>query len=154
MVRIIQATSPELLAVARQLFEEYAAAINVDLCFQNFSEELTGLPGKYAPPEGRLLLADLDGQIAGCVAVRKLSEGISEMKRLYVRPAFRGQTIGRLLAVEAIATARLIGYRTMRLDTLLSMKPAIALYESLGFRRIEPYYFNPEGCALFFELSL
>jgi ribosomal protein S18 acetylase RimI-like enzyme len=133
---------------------EYALALDVDLCFQNFEQELAALPGKYAPPAGRLLLAMHDNQISGCVALRPLADNICEMKRLYVRPPFRRLGTGRLLANAAIDSARQIGYRKMRLDTLASMKEAIALYSSLGFRRIEPYYANPSGCALFLELDL
>jgi putative acetyltransferase len=154
MVTIIEARSGELIEEARRLFEEYAAGTGIDLCFQNFGEELRNLPGKYGPPEGRLLLAQVGDMTVGCVALRKCAEGISEMKRLYVRAAFRGQGVGRLLATEVIAHARQIGYRSMRLDTLASMKAAIALYEELGFRRIEAYYHNPEKTAVFMELPL
>jgi putative acetyltransferase len=153
-MQIKEAHSGEHLAAIRELFVEYAKAIQVDLCFQNFDRELTELPGRYAPPEGRLLLA-LDGKItAGCVALRKIGDGICEVKRLYVRPAFRGQGLGRTLAQTVIATAKGIGYKCLRLDTLSSMKEAIALYESLGFQRIAPYYANPSGCAVFMELKL
>ena len=154
MAQIITASTPALVAEARRLFEEYAAELNIDLCFQNFEEELATLPGKYAPPKGRLLLARQEDELTGCVGLRPLDEGISEMKRLYVRPAFRGSGIGKLLATEIITQARKIGYRSMRLDTLASMKPAIALYESLGFRQIPAYRYNPESCAVFMELEL
>jgi len=154
MVTLVEATAPELVSVSRRLFEEYAAGIGVDLCFQNFDQELAGLPGKYAPPEGRLILAKSDSGYAGCVALRKLEDGICEMKRLYVRPESRGQGIGRALAMEVIAQGRKIGYGTMRLDTLASMKAAIALYEGLGFRRVEAYCHNPEREAVFMELDL
>jgi ribosomal protein S18 acetylase RimI-like enzyme len=155
VVAIIQARSPELVSEARRLFEEYAGGTGIDLCFQNFAEELAGLPGKYAPPKGRLLLAQSDRGAIGCVALRQWEEaGCCEMKRLYVRPGFRGQRIGKLLAAEVIAQARQVGYRSMRLDTLASMKAAIGLYESLGFRRIEAYRYNPEGGAVFMELRL
>jgi putative acetyltransferase len=155
VVGIIDARSPELIAEARQLFEEYAAGTGIDLCFQNFAGELAGLPGKYAPPKGCLLLARNGADLAGCVALREWEEAsCCEMKRLYVRPGFRGQGIGKLLAAEAIAQARQIGYRVMRLDTLSSMTAAIALYQSLGFRRIEAYRYNPEAGAVFMELNL
>jgi putative acetyltransferase len=146
--------SGEHLAVIRELFVEYAKAIQVDLCFQDFDRELAELPGRYAPPEGRLLLS-LDGtKAAGCVALRKIGDGICEMKRLYVRPAFRGKGLGRALAGEIIAAAKQAGYERMRLDTLGSMKEAIALYHSLGFQRVRPYYDNPNACAVFMELKL
>src|SRR5881628_1045762 len=149
---IIEAVTAELVGEARGLFEEYAAGIGIDLCFQNFAEELAELPGQYARPSGRLLLVKCETSFAGCVALRKLEEGVCEMKRLYVRPEFRGQGIGKLLAAEVIAHAGEIGYRSMRLDTLPSMKTAIALYEGLGFRRIEAYRYNPESGAVFMEL--
>jgi putative acetyltransferase len=151
---IVQADSPVLVEEARVLFQEYAADIRVDLCFQNFQEELAALPGKYAPPEGTLLLARVKDELAGCVAVRKLEPDICEMKRLYVRPSFRGQGVGRLLARHAITEARQTGYGMMRLDTLACMKPAIALYEQLGFRRIEAYCFNSQADAVYMELTL
>ncbi len=150
----MQADSPALVEEARRLFEEYAADIHVDLCFQNFQEELAALPGKYAPPEGTLLLARDKDEFAGCVAVRGLEAEICEMKRLYVRPVFRGRGVGRVLAEHAIIEARRIGYRVMRLDTLAWMKPAIALYEQLGFRRAEAYCFNPQADAVYMELTL
>jgi ribosomal protein S18 acetylase RimI-like enzyme len=153
-MQIVETHSGEHLVVIRELFLEYAKAIQVDLCFQNFDRELTELPGRYAPPEGRLLLA-LDGtKAAGCVALRKIGDGICEMKRLYVRPAFRGKGLGRALAGEIIAAAKQTGYERMRLDTLGSMKEAIALYHSLGFQRVGPYYDNPNACAVFMELKL
>jgi ribosomal protein S18 acetylase RimI-like enzyme len=136
------------------LFTEYARSLEVDLCFQNFSQELADLPGRYAPPEGRLLLAQANGEPVACVALRKIDAGICEMKRLYVRPAWRRYGLGGRLAKAVIEAARTCGYRCMRLDTLASMTAAIALYESLGFRRIDSYYDNPSSCAVFMELSL
>jgi ribosomal protein S18 acetylase RimI-like enzyme len=154
MTTILHADTPSLIDEARRLFREYAADIRVDLCFQNFNEELASLPGKYAPPEGALLLAKEEDQIAGCVALRKLEGEVCEMKRLYVRPPFRGRGQGQALAIRVIDEARQIGYRTMRLDTLAWMKPAITLYEQLGFRRIEPYCYNPQTDAVYMELAL
>jgi|ERR1043166_5626529 ribosomal protein S18 acetylase RimI-like enzyme len=151
---IIEASAPDHLSTVRELFVEYANAIAVDLCFQDFDRELVELPGRYAPPTGSLLLA-LDGTTAaGCVGLRKIGDGICEMKRLYVRAAFRGKGLGRALASDIIAAAGRIGYERMRLDTLSSMKAAIALYQSQGFRRIPPYYDNPNHCAVFMELDL
>jgi len=154
MVKIIQAESPERIEQARALFLEYAAALGIDLCFQNFEKELAELPGDYAPPQGRLLVALEEAQIVGCVTLRKIDEQTCEMKRLYVRPAFRDQGVGRRLAVAILDEARKIGCGRMRLDTLPSMTAAIRLYESLGFRRIEPYRHNPIEGALFMELEL
>jgi putative acetyltransferase len=151
---IVQAHAAAELAQARQLFTEYADALQVDLCFQNFTQELNDLPGRYAPPEGRLWLAMDERQPAGCVALRNLQHGVCEMKRLYIRPAFRRAGIGRLLATRLVEEARTIGYRRMRLDTLSSMSEAIALYRSLGFQPIEPYYDNPSPHAVFMELAL
>jgi hypoxanthine phosphoribosyltransferase len=153
-MRIIEAHSSQHIEIARTLFAEYARDIKVDLCFQNFSAELAGLPGKYSPHRGRLLLALAGGKPAGCVALREIGGGICEMKRLYVSPAFRGKGLGAKLAGTVITAAREIGYERMRLDTLGSMKHAIALYESLGFQRIAPYYNNPINNAVFMELEL
>jgi ribosomal protein S18 acetylase RimI-like enzyme len=153
-VRIIAAHSERRLHIIRELFQEYADSLEIDLCFQNFREELASLPGKYAPPSGCLLLALQDEAAAGCVALRQIDSATAEMKRLYVRPAFRRTGTGRRLAQAIIEHARQIGYARIRLDTLATMKEAISLYQSLGFRSIQAYYENPNGCAEFLELTL
>ncbi len=150
-----QAESAAQLAQARELFLDYAQSLGFSLCFQNFDKELAGLPGDYAPPHGRLLLAEYEGQLAGCVAMRKLADDICEMKRLYVRPQFRGKKLGLALATRIIAEARQIGYRRMRLDTVEPvMKDAVAMYRKLGFHEIAPYCKNPIAGALYMELQL
>jgi putative acetyltransferase len=153
-VRLTHAETGEQVEQARALFKEYEAATGVDLCFQNFARELATLPGDYAPPAGRLIVAYEEEEAAGCVALRKVDDAVCEMKRLYVRPAFRGTGLGRTLAERIIGEARAIGYGRMRLDTLPSMLSAIALYRSLGFREIGPYRFNPVEGTLYMELQL
>ena len=139
----------------RLLFTEYQAGLGVNLCFQNFERELAELPGQYAPPGGQLLLARVDERIAGCVALRPNEDGISEMKRLYVRPAFRGLGLGKQLTDCIIDRARAIGYKKMRLDTLPGkMDRAIAMYRSLGFKEIPRYYDNPYEEAIYMEMAL
>jgi putative acetyltransferase len=145
---------PDDLPTARALFEEYAAGLGVDLCFQGFAEELAGLPGRYAPPGGGLWLAEEGGAAAGCVALRALGGGTCEMKRLYVRPAFRGRGLGRLLAEHVLSAAVALGHRRIVLDTLPSMGRAIELYRSLGFTAVEPYCANPVPGALFLGKEL
>jgi putative acetyltransferase len=150
-----QAESPAQIAHARELFLEYAESLGFSLCFQNFDKELAGLPGDYAPPEGRLLLAEYEGQLAACVALHKLDSSVCEMKRLYLRQRFRGKGVGRALAERIIAEARRIGYRRMRLDTVEPiMKDAVAMYRKLGFRDIAPYRPNPIAGAMYMELEL
>ena len=153
-MQIIEARALHDIERARSLFREYETSLGVDLCFQGFEQELAGLPGAYARPSGRLLLAVDGGRPAGCIALRPLGADGCEMKRLYVRPEFRGRRVGRLLAERVLAEARAIGYAGMRLDTLPSMKEAIPLYRSLGFAEIAPYYANPVPGALFMELAL
>jgi len=153
-LQIIAAHSQEHLDAIRELFTEYSYSLDIDLCFQGFTQELAELPGRYAPPEGRLLLMLEGATIAGCVALRKIGDGTCEMKRLYLRPGFRRRGAGRLLAIAIIDAAREIGYHRMLLDTLPSMEAAIALYRSLGFQPIEPYYENPTAGTIFMELEL
>ena len=150
-----QVESPAQIAQARELFLEYAESLGFSLCFQSFDQELAGLPGDYAPPDGRLLVAEYRGQLAGCVALHKLQSDICEMKRLYLRPQFRGRGLGRVLAEAVIVAARTIGYRKMRLDTVEPVMPnAVAMYRRLGFVEIEPYRANPIAGALYMELEL
>ncbi|MBK9214518.1 MAG: GNAT family N-acetyltransferase [Chloracidobacterium sp.] len=155
MPAIVQAETADQIASARGLFREYESWLGLDLCFQGFEAELAGLPGKYAMPDGRLLLAYSDGEIAGCIAMRNLDDGICEMKRLFVREGFRGKQIGVQLIERLIADARNIGYSKMRLDTFPpKMGKAVSLYESHGFVPIAPYYDNPNDGVLFMELTL
>ncbi len=150
-----QAVSPLQIAQARELFLEYAQSLGFSLCFQNFDKELAGLPGDYAPPKCRLLLAEGDGELAGCVALHALEPDVCEMKRLYLRPQFRGRGLGRVLAERIIAEARQIGYRRMRLDTVEPvMNDAVAMYRKLGFKDIAPYCANPIAGALYMEREL
>lgn len=152
---LTQAESPAQLAQAHELFLEYAQSLGFSLCFQNFDHELASLPGGYAPPEGRLLLAEYDDQVVGCVALHKLKPGICEMKRLYLRPTMRGKGLGRILADRIIAEARQIGYQRMRLDTVEPvMKDAVAMYRKIGFKAIEPYCPNPMSGVIYMELQL
>jgi len=150
-----QAESLTQIAQARELFLEYAQSLGFSLCFQGFDKELADLPGDYAPPDGRLLLAEYDGKFAACVALHKLESGICEMKRLYLRPQFRGKGLGRALAERIISDARQIGYARMRLDTVEPiMKDAVAMYRKLGFNEIPPYRTNPIAGAMYMELEL
>jgi len=152
---IRQAESPAQIQQVRELFLEYARSLGFSLCFQNFDKELAELPGDYAPPSGRLLLADIEGELAGCVAMHKLETRICEMKRLYLRPKFRGKGLGRVLAETIIAEASKLGYKSMRLDTVEPvMKDAVAMYRRLGFHEIAPYRANPMPGTLYMELEL
>lgn len=154
MINIIPATTDSQLATVRELFLEYADTLGFDLDFQHFDRDIDDLPGIYAPPEGRLFLAECDSEIAGCVGLKKLSESICEMKRLWVKPQFRGKKIGRMLAEKLIDEARSAGYIKMRLDTINTMTEAMTLYRSLGFEEIEAYYDNPIKGATYFEKDL
>ena len=152
--RIRPAVTPAHIELARELFLEYEKTLGISLCFQNFAEEVASLPGVYAPPDGRLLLARHGGRLAGCVALRKIADGVAEMKRLYVRLAFRGMHIGRALATAALEEARAIGYHTVRLDTLATMREAQALYLSMGFTDIPAYNEHPIEGTRFMEKKL
>jgi len=160
---IRQAASAADIARARALMQEYADSLNVDLCFQGFAAELAGLPGAYAPPRGRLLLAGTSGSAFGCIALRPLVTGpdesmattpVGEIKRLYVQPAQRAGHWGRRLAAALIAEAQAIGYRELKLDTLARMAPARALYAQLGFRECAAYYANPLPEVMYMSLTL
>jgi len=155
LLSIQPALSSLQIAQARELFLEYANSLGFSLCFQNFDQELANLPGDYAPPDGRLLLAYSSSDLVGCVALHKISEHICEMKRLYLRPQFRGKGFGRSLAYAIIAEGRNIGYKFMRLDTVGPvMQDAVVLYRNLGFYEIEPYRANPMPGTLYLELKL
>ena len=154
MIRIVPVTSQEQISVVRELFIEYAHSLNVSLCFENLDKEVNELPGIYAPPHGALLIAEDGAKIAGCVALKKVDDLTCEMKRLYVRPEFRGKGVGKELTMSIRKKAREIGYEQMRLDTLPSMKEAIALYRSLGFIEIPPYRDLPVPGTLFMRITL
>jgi ribosomal protein S18 acetylase RimI-like enzyme len=157
-IALRRAATPDDLALAREIFGEYAASLDVDLCFQNFDDEVAGLPGEYAAPSGALLLAFVDGDLAGCGALRPLADAdyanACEMKRLYVRPGFRRYGLGRALAQALLDEARSAGYSAMLLDTLDDMESARELYASLGFEEIPPYYFNPIAGAHYLKADL
>ena len=155
MLQILQTHNDEMVGEARALFREYETWLGMDLCFQNFEQEVAELPGKYAPPSGRLYLAYVDNQLAGCIAMRAIGDGVCEMKRLFVRDGFRGARVGVRLIERLIDEARSEGYKQMRLDTFPpKMGKAVGLYESHGFRTIPPYYNNPHEGVLFMELDL
>lgn len=157
-IALVEPDSPALLDATREIMREYAEGLGVDLCFQNFEAELAALPGEYAPPGGTLLLALVDGQVAGCGALRALADvdyaNACEMKRLYVRRAFRGFGLGRVLAQALLDRAVEAGYSNLLLDTLDDMEAARGLYESLGFEEIPPYYFNPIPGAHYLRADL
>ena len=154
MLTIVPAVADDDIERVRELFVEYQRALGVDLGYQGFDDELAGLPGDYGPPRGALFLCLDESRPAGCVAMRPLGEDLCEMKRLYLRASLRGRGAGRLLAERVIDQARAIGYRAMRLDSLPTMKEAIALYESLGFTRIAPYYPSPVAGTVYMEREL
>ena len=155
MLQILQTHNDEMVTQARELFREYEAWLGMSLCFQDFEREVAELPGKYAPPSGRLYLAYVDDKLAGCIAMRALDDRVCEMKRLFVRDGFRGAHVGVQLIERLIDEARLEGYKQMRLDTFPpKMGKAVGLYESHGFRPIPPYYHNPHEGVLFMELEL
>ena len=157
-IELRRPTTEDDLARAAAVFREYAASLDVDLCFQNFEDEIASLPGDYAPPAGELLLAYVDGELAGCGALRRFADAddanACEMKRLYVRPAYRRFGLGRLLAQALLDEARRAGYSAMLLDTLDDMEAARELYASLGFVEIAPYYFNPIPGAHYLKAEL
>lgn len=157
-IHVTESSSTDVVEELRNLFREYAQSLQVDLCFQNFEEELSRLPGEYLAPEGALLVVCVDGQFAGCCAMRPLASvdypNACEMKRLYVRPAFRGLRLGRQLAEEILERAKIAGYECILLDTLDDMEAARALYEDLGFREVPPYYFNPIAGAHYLKAEL
>lgn len=146
--------SDELIEQTRKIFREYQESIETDLCFQKFEEELASLPGKYSLPQGRLYLTFIDDEIVGCVALRPMEDKNCEMKRLYVRPEYRGIGLGRILAEKIINDAKEIGYKKMFLDTLDTMTFAVKLYNKLGFQDSHEYCFNPIEGAIFMELIL
>jgi len=153
-IEVRQAKIPDEVSAVRDLFREYADRLGIDLCFQRFEEELAGLPGAYASPRGRLLVAEAGTELAGCVACRPHSPGVCEMKRLFVRPAFRGLGLGRRLIERLADEAAVAGYSVMVLDTLPVMGEAIGLYRSAGFIEIEPYTYNPVPGAMYFRKVL
>ena len=154
MAEIVRANTDGLIAQAKELFQEYAESLGFDLCFQDFDAELDTFPVQYSPPTGDLLLALSESQPIGCVGVRFLEKGICEMKRLYVRPNFRGDNAGRELSEAAIEAGKILGYERMRLDTLPSMEIANRVYKSLGFVEIDSYRHNPLEGAIYLELNL
>jgi GNAT superfamily N-acetyltransferase len=153
-VNIRPAQIPDEMPAVRGLFREYSAELGIDLCFQNFETELASLPGAYAPPAGRLLVAESEDQLAACVALRPHKPELAELKRLYVRPAFRGRGLGRLLLERIVAEALAAGYKEAVFDTLPSMTIALRMYRDFGFVETEPYCFNPVPGALYFRKVL
>lgn len=154
MIEIVEANTKILIAKVKELFLEYSESLGFDLSFQNFDAELDNFPLQYSPPTGSLLLALAQNLPIGCVGVRYFEDGICEMKRLFVKPNFRGKRVGRLLAEAAVKAGKNLGYERMRLDTLPTMETANHLYGSLGFVEIEPYRYNPIEGARYLELNL
>ncbi|CAL1519202.1 GNAT family N-acetyltransferase [Chitinophaga sp. MM2321] len=156
MIEIMKITADDTqsLEQVKLLFREYANWLNVDLSFQQFEEEMSNLPGPYAAPTGALFLAKVDGQVAGCVAVRSFDNSTAEMKRLFVKDTFKGRGVGKALASEAIRESKKMGYKRILLDTLAHMRPAIELYTSLGFQPIAAYYDNPISSAVYLSLNI
>lgn len=151
---VVDGPAHPLVAIARELFKEYELELGVDLCFQNFSEELAEMPGKYGPPNGRLLVVVDDRRPIACGALRPLEPGVCELKRIYIRPENRGLGLGRAITVHLMEQGRILGYETVRLDTLRRLNIAVRMYESLGFTEIPPYCFNPEPDITAFERTL
>lgn len=154
LIEYRELTGNEKINEVRQLCREYANSLDIDLCFQDFEQELKELPGKYAPPDGIIILAEVDKQTAGCIALKKIGEGIGEMKRLYIRDAYRGLGISKTLIEMIICKAREIGYSYLRLDTLSTMERALKVYESFGFYEIGAYVYNPCESVHYMELKL
>lgn len=155
MYEIIDVNTPELINETKILFREYEKWLDVSLCFQGFEEEVNSLPGKYAPPDGRLYIVKYDGKYSGCIALRKIEDGICEMKRLFLKEELRGKGIGNSLVTKIISDAKFIGYKTMRLDTIKEKMPkAVEIYTKHGFVETEAYYHNPNPHTLFMELDL
>lgn len=151
---VITSTSSNDMGEVRKLFREYEAFLGIDLCFQDFEQELADLPGKYSPPSGALMLIRTGERVAGCVALRELEQGVCEMKRLFVRPEFRGRGLGRRLAERIVEEAKLMRYRRMKLDTFEFLDGAVYLYKQMGFRKIGSYYDNPHEEVQYWELNL
>ena len=154
MAKLRLVNSLKQIKIAKELFREYAESLEINLDFQDFEREFKELPGEYGPPSGRLFLAYYNTKPAGCVALKKMTNEICEMKRLFVRPEFRGKGIGKIFTKKIILEAKVIGYSKMRLDTISSMKAAVQIYRSFGFYETEPYYDNPVSDAIYFELEL
>lgn len=154
-IEILPVNTPELTEETKRLFREYEKWLNVSLCFQGFEEEVNTLPGKYSPPEGKLYIVKYDSKYSGCIALRKIEDGICEMKRLFLKEELRGKGIGNTLVTKIINDAKDIGYKTMRLDTIKEKMPkAVEIYTKHGFVETEPYYHNPNPHTLFLELDL
>jgi GNAT superfamily N-acetyltransferase len=150
----LDVATEEQLPLIRQMFRDYERELDIDLCFQGFEEELASLPGKYGPPRGVLLVASVGEEVAGCGAIRDLGDGICELKRIYVRPEYRGRNIGKSISSALLDRAAALGYHTAKLDTLSKLKPAIKLYQDLGFQVTEPYNFNAGHDIVYMELRL